>query len=45
MARASGLPRMARLGDTVYFAWTQSGKTSRVRTATADMSAFRENGR
>jgi len=43
ISRASGFPRMARLGDTVYFAWTQFGKPSRVRTATADVSAFRGN--
>jgi hypothetical protein len=32
---------MARAGDTVYFAWTQFGKPPRVRTAAADVSAFR----
>ena len=41
ISRASGFPRMARLGDTVHFAWTQFGKPSRVRTATADVSAFK----
>jgi hypothetical protein len=41
VSRSSGFPRMARLGDTVYFAWTQFGKPSRVRTATADVSAFK----
>ncbi|HEX6623880.1 MAG TPA: sialidase family protein [Pyrinomonadaceae bacterium] len=41
VSRSSGYPRMARLGDTVHFAWTQFGKPSRVRTATADVSAFR----
>ena len=41
VSRSSGFPRMARLGDTVYFAWTQFGKPSQVRTATADVSAFR----
>ncbi|MDQ3802947.1 MAG: glycoside hydrolase, partial [Acidobacteriota bacterium] len=40
-SRASGFPRMARTGDTVYFAWTQFGKPSQVRTATADVSAFK----
>lgn len=40
-SRSSGFPRMARLGDTVLFAWTQFGKPSRVRTATADVGAFR----
>jgi hypothetical protein len=41
ISRASGFPRMARLGDTIYFAWTQFGKPPRVRTASADVSAFR----
>ena len=41
VSRSSGFPRMALLGDTVHFAWTQFGKPSRVRTATADVSAFR----
>lgn len=41
VSRSSGFPRMARLGDTVHFAWTQFGKPSRVRTATADVSAFK----
>jgi hypothetical protein len=41
VSRSSGFPRMARLGDTVHFAWTQFGKPSRVGTATADVSAFR----
>ncbi len=41
VSRSSGFPRMARAGDTVYFAWTQFGKPSQVRTATADVSAFR----
>jgi hypothetical protein len=41
VSRSSGFPRMARLGDTVHFAWTQFGKPSQVRTATADVSAFR----
>lgn len=41
ISRASGFPRMARLGDRVHFAWTQFGKPSRVSTATADVSAFK----
>jgi hypothetical protein len=41
VSRSSGFPRMARLGDTVYFAWTQFGKPPQVRTATADVSAFK----
>lgn len=40
-SRSSGFPRMAQLGDTVYVAWTQFGKPSQVRVATADVSAFR----
>ncbi len=41
VSRASGFPRMARLGDTVHFAWTQFGKPSRVRTAVADVRVDR----
>lgn len=41
VSRSSGFPRMARLGDTVLFAWTQFGKPPQVRTATADVSAFK----
>lgn len=41
VSRSSGFPRMARAGDSVYFAWTQFGKPSQVRTATADVSAFK----
>ncbi|HEX8139474.1 MAG TPA: hypothetical protein VF544_18080 [Pyrinomonadaceae bacterium] len=33
--RSSGFPRIARLGDEVFFAWTDFGKPSRVRMATA----------
>ncbi len=33
-ARASGFPRMARVGAEVVFAWTEPGGPSRVRTAT-----------
>jgi heavy metal translocating P-type ATPase len=32
--RASGFPRAARHGDTLYFAWTDAGDSSRVRLAT-----------
>ncbi|HEX8560417.1 MAG TPA: sialidase family protein [Pyrinomonadaceae bacterium] len=39
--RSGGFPRMARAGGTVYFAWTQFGKPPRVRTAAADVAAFR----
>ena len=41
ISRSSGFPRMARLGDEVQFAWTEFGKPSRVRTATADISLYR----
>ena len=41
ISRSSGFPRMARLGDEVHFAWTEFGKPSRVRTATADVSAYK----
>ena len=41
VSRSSGFPRMARTGEVVHFAWTQFGKPSRVRTATADVSAFK----
>jgi hypothetical protein len=41
VSRSSGFPRMARLGDTVVFAWTQFGKPPQVRTAAADVSAFK----
>ena len=33
--RSSGYPRMARFGDELVFAWTETGDTARVRTATA----------
>lgn len=41
ISRSSGFPRMARLGDEVHFAWTEFGKPSRVRMATANISAFK----
>lgn len=41
ISRSSGFPRMARLGDEVHFAWTEFGKPSRVRTATANISAYK----
>ena len=40
ISRSSGFPRMARLGNTVHFAWTEFGKPSYVKTAEADVSAF-----
>ena len=33
--RSSGYPRMARFGDELVFAWTETGDTAGVRTATA----------
>lgn len=41
ISRSSGFPRMARLGDQVHFAWTEFGKPSRVRTAVADVAAYK----
>ncbi|HET6893542.1 MAG TPA: sialidase family protein, partial [Pyrinomonadaceae bacterium] len=41
ISRSSGFPRMARLGDQVHFAWTEFGKPSYVRTATADISVYK----
>jgi len=32
-SRSSGFPRMERLGNDLFFAWTEAGKPSRVRTA------------
>jgi hypothetical protein len=40
ISRSSGFPRMALLGDVVLFAWTEFGKPSYVRTATANVSAY-----
>ncbi len=41
VSRSSGFPRMARLGGATYFAWTQFGKPSLVRTASADVGAYK----
>ncbi|HWN09065.1 MAG TPA: sialidase family protein [Pyrinomonadaceae bacterium] len=41
ISRSSGFPRMARRGDEVHFAWTEFGKPSYVRTATANISAYK----
>jgi hypothetical protein len=38
IARSSGFPRMARLGNEVHFAWTEFGNPSRVRTAIATVA-------
>lgn len=37
-ARASGFPRMVRVGEEIIFAWTQPGDTARVRLATARLT-------
>lgn len=41
ISRSSGFPRMARRDNEVHFAWTEFGKPSYVRTASADVSAFK----
>ena len=41
ISRSSGFPRMVRFGDEVQFAWTEFGKPSHVRTATADVSRYK----
>ena len=41
ISRSSGFPRMARLGNEVHFAWTEFGKPSRIRMASADISAYK----
>lgn len=41
ISRSSGFPRMAQLGDEVHFAWTEFGKPSRVRTAVANIAAYK----
>ena len=41
ISRSSGFPRVALLGDEVHFAWTEFGKPSYVRTATANVSAHK----
>lgn len=40
ISRSSGFPKMARLGDEVHFAWTEFGKPSHVRTATANVGRY-----
>jgi len=37
--RSSGYPRMARRGDELLFAWTQTGEKPQVRTAIAQLAA------
>ena len=44
ISRSSGFPRMARVGNTVHFAWTEFGRPSYVKTAEADVSAYQSVG-
>jgi hypothetical protein len=37
ISRSSGFPRMARLGNQVYVAWTEFGKPSKVRMAVVEI--------
>lgn len=39
-ARASGFPQAALSGDSVVFAWTETGSPSRLRAAIANLSRF-----
>lgn len=41
ISRSSGFPRMARLNDEVFFAWTEFGKPSHVRVASANVSRYK----
>jgi hypothetical protein len=41
-SRASGFPRLERLGDDLFLAWTQPGEPSRVRTARLSAAAPRD---
>lgn len=36
-ARASGFPRLVRSADRIFFAWTEAGEPSRLRTAIASV--------
>ena len=40
VARASGFPQMARAGNEIIFAWTDSGTPSRVRTAVGRLELY-----
>ena len=40
-ARASGFPRMVRVGSDIVFAWTVPGRPSSIRVARAPTSSFR----
>jgi hypothetical protein len=39
ISRSSGFPRMARLGEDIYFAWTEFSKPARVRMAMAKLQS------
>lgn len=39
-SRGAGIPRVARDGDRLVFAWTETGTARRVRTASMPVSAF-----
>jgi hypothetical protein len=41
ISRSSGFPRMARVGDEVFVAWTEFGKPSKVRMAVVDASLYK----
>lgn len=41
IGRSSGFPRMALLGDEVHFAWTEFGKPSYLRTASAKVGSYK----
>ena len=41
ISRSSGFPRMARLGNEVYVAWTEFGNPSKVRMAAVDTSIYK----
>ena len=40
-ARSSGFPQIARSGDEIIFAWTESGDTSRVQTALLNLADYK----
>jgi hypothetical protein len=39
ISRSSGFPRMARIGDEVYIAWTEFGNPAKVRMAIVEIPA------
>ncbi len=42
-ARASGFPQMVRTGETIVFAWTEAGKSSRIRMAELGLEDVRRD--